>query len=131
MSEINLFSLTSGVIKLESKNVTFERELQVLIEKYMPVFFGVTFLKSEFPIANGRMDSLGIDENNCPVIFEYKRSMNENVINQGLFYLECVSKFIFACIMQAICECRQDEQNPNTCLHVYRSGWRRGETPSA
>ena len=45
--------------------------------------------------------------------------------------LECVSKFIFACIMQAICECRQDEQNPNTCLHVYRSGWRRGETPSA
>lgn len=33
------------------------------------------------------MDSIGIDENNCPVIFEYKRSMNENVINQGLFYL--------------------------------------------
>lgn len=33
------------------------------------------------------MDSIGIDENNCPVIFEYKRSVNENVINQGLFYL--------------------------------------------
>lgn len=88
MSEINLFSITNGVVKLESKNVTFERELQVLIEKYMPAFFGVTFLKSEFPIANGRMDSLGIDENNCPVIFEYKRSVNENVINQGLFYLD-------------------------------------------
>lgn len=88
MSEINLFSVMNGVVKLESRNVTFERELQVLIEKYMPAFFGVTFLKSEFPIANGRMDSLGIDENNCPVIFEYKRSMNENVINQGLFYLD-------------------------------------------
>lgn len=34
------------------------------------------------------MDSIGIDENNCPVIVEYKRSVNENVINQGLFYLD-------------------------------------------
>jgi predicted transport protein len=88
MSEINLFTIENGVAKLESKNVAFERELQVLIEKNMPAFFGVTFLKSEFPITNGRMDSLGIDENNCPVIFEYKRSVNENVINQGLFYLD-------------------------------------------
>lgn len=88
MSEINLFAIENGVAKLESTNVTFERELQVLIEKNMPAFFGVTFLKSEFPITNGRMDSLGIDENNCPVIFEYKRSVNENVINQGLFYLD-------------------------------------------
>ena len=34
------------------------------------------------------MDSIGIDENNCPVIFEYKRSSSDNVINQGLFYLD-------------------------------------------
>lgn len=34
------------------------------------------------------MDSIGIDENNSPVIFEYKRSASENVINQGLFYLD-------------------------------------------
>ena len=34
------------------------------------------------------MDSIGIDENNSPVIFEYKRSSSENVINQGLFYLD-------------------------------------------
>jgi predicted transport protein len=30
----------------------------------------------------------GLDENNCPVILEYKRSVGENVINQGLFYLD-------------------------------------------
>jgi predicted transport protein len=29
-----------------------------------------------------------LDENNCPVILEYKRSVGENVINQGLFYLD-------------------------------------------
>ena len=65
-----------------------EKELQKLLEENMNTFFGVTFLKSEYRITNGRMDSIGIDENNCPVIFEYKRSMNENVINQGLFYLD-------------------------------------------
>ena len=54
----------------------------------METFFGVRFLKSEYMITSGRMDSIGIDENNSPVIFEYKRSSSENVINQGLFYLE-------------------------------------------
>ena len=54
----------------------------------METFFGVRFLKSEYAITNGRMDSIGIDENNSPVIFEYKRSQDENVINQGLFYLD-------------------------------------------
>ena len=34
----------------------------------------------------GRIDTLGLDENGCPVIVEYKRHNNENVINQGLFY---------------------------------------------
>jgi predicted transport protein len=36
----------------------------------------------------GRIDTLGIDENGSPVIIEYKRAMNENVINQGLYYLD-------------------------------------------
>lgn len=38
----------------------------------MSTFFGVTFLKTEYVTSNGgRIDSLGVDENNCPVIFEY------------------------------------------------------------
>ncbi len=88
MADIKLFSINGNVTELESKQVLLEKELQILIEQNMSTFFGVTFLKSEFSITNGRMDSLGIDENNCPVIFEYKRSINENVINQGLFYLD-------------------------------------------
>ena len=88
MSEIKLFETKNTVQELISTEVLLERELQSLIEKNMETFFGVRFLKSEYAIANGRMDSIGIDENNCPVIFEYKRSINENVINQGLFYLD-------------------------------------------
>ena len=55
----------------------------------MIAFFAVTFLKTEYVTSNGgRIDSLGIDENFCPVIFGYKRTSTENVINQGLFYLD-------------------------------------------
>lgn len=88
MAEIKLFSLNEGVKECTSSEVVLEKELQTLIEQNMETFFGVRFLKSEYAITNGRMDSIGIDENNTPVIFEYKRSQNENVINQGLFYLD-------------------------------------------
>ena len=49
------------------------------------------FLASEHATGKthaGRIDTLGIDENGSPVIVEYKRSTNQNVINQGLFYLD-------------------------------------------
>ena len=88
MSEIKMFSIGDHVTERISKEVYLEKELQNLIENNMETFFGVRFLKSEYIITNGRMDSIGIDENNSPVIFEYKRSQNENVINQGLFYLD-------------------------------------------
>ena len=88
MADLKLFSIKDTVTELHSNQVTLEKDLQNLLEKNMYTFFGVTFLKSEYKITNGRMDSIGIDENNCPVIFEYKRSLNENVINQGLFYLD-------------------------------------------
>lgn len=67
-----------------------ERSLQTLLETHLEAFLGVRLIKSEYSTGNthgGRIDTLGIDENNSPVIIEYKRSLNENVINQGLFYL--------------------------------------------
>lgn len=90
MSKISVFNINdaNNVKQLESTSYSLESHLQKLIEKSMKTFFSVDFLASEYSFANGRIDSLGIDENNCPVIFEYKRNMNENVINQGLFYLE-------------------------------------------
>lgn len=92
MSDIKLFSLAGKVSELPSSSVSFEKELQTIIEKNMTTFFGVTFLKSEHIITGGRIDSLGIDENFCPVIFEYKRSTNDYVITQGLFYLDFLLK---------------------------------------
>jgi hypothetical protein len=57
----------------------------------LPAFLGVRFLASEHstgPVHGGRIDTLGIDEGGCPVIIEYKRATNQNVISQGLFYLD-------------------------------------------
>jgi len=92
MSDIQLFRLSNGAAsELPSRAATLERQLQSLIERQMPTFLGVRFLASEYATGKthkGRIDSLGIDENNCPVIVEYKRHSNENVINQGLFYLD-------------------------------------------
>jgi predicted transport protein len=62
----------------------------VEIERHLDALLGVRFLASEYATGRthgGRIDTLGIDENNRPVIVEYKRALNENVINQGLFYL--------------------------------------------
>jgi len=92
MSDIKLFRYSNdGVTSIESRSATIEKSLQNLIEKHMETILGVRLLAAEYStgkVHRGRIDSLGIDENNCPVIVEYKRSINENVINQGLFYLD-------------------------------------------
>jgi predicted transport protein len=92
MSDIQLFRLQSGgAIELPGRAASVEKQLQALIEAQMPAFLGVRFLASEYATGKthkGRIDSLGLDENGCPVIVEYKRHSNENVINQGLFYLD-------------------------------------------
>ena len=87
MADIKLFRVGAKVEELKSSAVDLEKKLQTLIEHNMDKFFNVKFLASEYIIQDGRMDSVGIDENNAPVIFEYKRSKDENVINQGLFYM--------------------------------------------
>ncbi len=92
MSDIKLFKLGKETVEeLEGKSVGLEKSLQSLIEKNLEAFLGVRFLATEHSTGKthgGRIDTLGIDENHCPVIIEYKRTINENVINQGLFYLD-------------------------------------------
>lgn len=92
MSDLKLFKLSSDhVTELPVSSMALEKSLQSLIEKHLDTFLGITFLASEFstgPKTGGRMDTLGIDENGAPVIIEYKKASNANVINQGLFYLD-------------------------------------------
>ena len=92
MSDIKLFKTEeNSVFELQSSSAKIEKSLQTKIESDLDIYLGIYFLDSEYSTGakhGGRIDTLGIDENGSPVIIEYKRSMNENVINQGLYYLD-------------------------------------------
>ena len=91
MNEIKLFTIRSGLVsELAGSAAQIERDLQILFEQNLNALLGIRFIASEFstgPVHGGRIDTLGLDQDGCPVIIEYKRSTNENVINQGLYYL--------------------------------------------
>lgn len=90
MSDLKLFMAKGNALtELESSSAPLERALQTRFETNLETLLGVRFLASEYVTSHGgRMDTLGIDENGYPVIIEYKRDRSENVINQGLFYLD-------------------------------------------
>jgi predicted transport protein len=92
VSDIKLFHFNAGQMQeLVGTAVQVEKSLQLLFEGNLESLLGIRFLASEHTtgsVHGGRIDTLGLDEDNCPVIIEYKRAVNENVINQGLFYLD-------------------------------------------
>ncbi|MFG0244852.1 MAG: DUF5655 domain-containing protein [Phycisphaerales bacterium JB052] len=92
MSEIKLFTIQSNTATEISGSASgLEKPLQTLFEQNLDTLLGVRFLASEHStgsVHNGRIDTLGIDENGSPVIIEYKRSKSENVVSQGLYYLD-------------------------------------------
>src|SRR3972149_5022500 len=76
------------VQKIPPIKIGLERNIQRLFENNLNEILNITFLASEYSTSfGGRIDSLGIDNNGSPVVLEYKRSQNDNVINQGLSYL--------------------------------------------
>ncbi len=87
-----VFQIHNNKIKqLKTSNFRNEKELQNLVENNLEEIFGIKFIASEFSTGEkhgGRIDTLGLDENNSPVIIEYKWGEKDNVINQGLFYLD-------------------------------------------
>ena len=72
------------------KRVQFDKEkdLQNLVETNIEKFFGLKFLETEYPIPNGRIDSLCIDEIGTPIVIEYKKKKDLSAIIQGLFYID-------------------------------------------
>ena len=88
-----LYQLQSDKPVSQIKPASFanERELQRLFEENLPQLLGVRFIATEFTTGDrqrGRIDTLGLDQDGFPTIIEYKKTSKENVINQGLFYLD-------------------------------------------
>lgn len=86
---MTLFKVQNNKVKkLVVKELSREKNLQSLFEENLEEILNITFLASEYPTSfGGRIDTLGIDKTGAPVIIEYKKSQNDNVINQGLSYL--------------------------------------------
>lgn len=84
-----LFKIQNNKVKkLLAKELGREKSLQYLFEENLEEILNITFLASEYSTSfGGRIDTLGIDKTGAPVIIEYKKSQNNNVINQGLSYL--------------------------------------------
>jgi predicted transport protein len=92
LADIKLFHFEADEVhELPAQSIAIEKTLQLLLEKHLERFLGVRFIATEYQTGKthgGRIDTLGLDDNNCPVIIEYKRALNENVISQGLYYLD-------------------------------------------
>ncbi len=64
--------------------------VQTICERNLEELFKIRLVASEYVTSKkeGRIDTLGLDENNAPVIVEYKRTQNQNIVTQGFFYLD-------------------------------------------
>lgn len=86
----HLYRTGETVQKIQKKTNILEKDIQTIIEKDMETYLGIRFIATEYrtgKIHNSRIDTLGIDENNVPVIIEYKRYVDSGATIQGLSYL--------------------------------------------
>lgn len=92
MSELMLFRQDADGrdVELRGSTVTLEVELQRRVEAGMELLLGIRFLASEYPTGpwhRGRIDTLGLDENNTPVVIEFKKGADAGVLSQSVSYM--------------------------------------------
>jgi predicted transport protein len=85
-----IFKISGAKLKkLNSLPLDKEKNLQALVEANLIEVLDLLFLATEYTTTfGGRIDTLAVDNNGSPVIIEYKRNKNDNVINQSLSYLK-------------------------------------------
>lgn len=85
-----IFKVTAGKLKkLNTLPLDKEKNLQQLLEDNLMEVLELRFLATEYVTTfGGRIDTLAVDTDGAPVIIEYKRNRNDNVINQALSYLK-------------------------------------------
>jgi predicted transport protein len=85
-----IFRNSAGKLrKLNAQVLDKEKNLQQLLEANLREVLDLQFLATEYVTTfGGRIDTLAVDSSGAPVIIEYKRNKNDNVINQALSYLK-------------------------------------------
>lgn len=87
-----LFAIRDGKAKkLDIKSAYKDKNIQAFVEHNSEEILGVYYIASDFPANNSYgyvIDSLGLDENGSPTIILYKKTENDNIINQAVYYLD-------------------------------------------
>ncbi len=74
--------------KVNQKEFKNELELHQLIDKNLGEIFGVKYIKDEYITdKHGRIETLGLDESNRPIIIEYKRTKEKGQLVQANRYM--------------------------------------------
>jgi hypothetical protein len=86
---MEVFNIKNNKVEVVELNpFKLEKDIQDVMEKNTESFFGLEFVRSEFPIGEFRIDTLCFDnETNSFVLIEYKKGSSYSVIDQGYSYL--------------------------------------------
>lgn len=92
MAELMLFQRDADGqdVELPGSTVALEVELQQRVEAGLEAMLGIRFLASEYPTGpwhQGRIDTLGLDENGSPLVIEYKKGSDSGVLSQAVSHL--------------------------------------------
>lgn len=93
MEKSRLYMTEEVKIKEIPKDEGFKEEkIHSYFEKHLKDLISADLIATEYNIGTGRMDSLALDDDNRPVIIEYKRDEVKHALIQSLFYKEWLSK---------------------------------------
>ena len=79
--------------KISTKEFQNELELHQLIDKNLEEIFGVRFIKDEhITDKHGRIETLGLDESNRPIVIEYKKTKEKGQLVQANRYMTWIKQ---------------------------------------
>jgi len=79
--------------KINQKEFKNELELHQLIDKNLEEIFGVRYIKDEhITDKHGRIETLGLDESNRPIVIEYKKTKEKGQLVQANRYMTWIKQ---------------------------------------
>jgi predicted transport protein len=79
--------------KVNQKEFKNELELHQLIDKNLEEIFGIRYIKDEhITEKHGRIETLGLDESNRPVVIEYKKTQEKGQLVQANRYMTWIKQ---------------------------------------
>jgi len=79
--------------KIRQKEFNNEQELHKLIDDNLSEIFKIRYIKDEYiTIKHGRIETIGLDESNRPVVIEYKKSKEKGQLVQANRYMTWIKQ---------------------------------------